>query len=385
MDLEILNKVVWGNSIKSYLLLIVIIFLGLIFKRLSSKLLTKFIYTFLRSFSKEVKIDKFLNLLRSPIEFLILIIVLYLALNQINYPLNTVVFERIINKEPYTVTIIDILDKIFLLLIIFSAFRILLRFIDFISHLFEYRASLTASKTDDQLVPFMRELTKILTIIVGVFVIMGSVFDLNVATIVAGLGIGGLAIALAAQDTLQNLLGSFTIFADKPFIVGDLVHVAGYDAVVEKVGFRSTVVRTLDKTLVIIPNKMMIDSPLENLTLRNLRRVKFSVGVLYGTPAETIKKIANEIKVYIDLHLQTNQDTLVVFDAFGDSSLNIMILYYIEIVDYAIYMKIKEDINFRVMEIVLNNGADFAFPSRTIYHDFGENGLNVNSGKTNSL
>jgi MscS family membrane protein len=385
MDLEILNKVVWGNSIKSYLLLIVIIFLGLIFKRLSSKLLTKFIYTFLRSFSKEVKIDKFLNLLRSPIEFLILIIVLYLALNQINYPLNTVVFERIINKEPYTVTIIDILDKIFLLLIIFSAFRILLRFIDFISHVFEYRASLTASKTDDQLVPFMRELTKILTIIVGVFVIMGSVFDLNVATIVAGLGIGGLAIALAAQDTLQNLLGSFTIFADKPFIVGDLVHVAGYDAVVEKVGFRSTVVRTLDKTLVIIPNKMMIDSPLENLTLRNLRRVKFSVGVLYGTPAETIKKIANEIKVYIDLHLQTNQDTLVVFDAFGDSSLNIMILYYIEIVDYAIYMKIKEDINFRVMEIVLNNGADFAFPSRTIYHDFGENGLNVNSGKTNSL
>jgi MscS family membrane protein len=359
--------------------------LGLIFKRLSSKLLTKFIYTFLRSFSKEVKIDKFLNLLRSPIEFLILIIVLYLALNQINYPLNTVVFERIINKEPYTVTIIDILDKIFLLLIIFSAFRILLRFIDFISHVFEYRASLTASKTDDQLVPFMRELTKILTIIVGVFVIMGSVFDLNVATIVAGLGIGGLAIALAAQDTLQNLLGSFTIFADKPFIVGDLVHVAGYDAVVEKVGFRSTVVRTLDKTLVIIPNKMMIDSPLENLTLRNLRRVKFSVGVLYGTPAETIKKIANEIKVYIDLHLQTNQDTLVVFDAFGDSSLNIMILYYIEIVDYAIYMKIKEDINFRVMEIVLNNGADFAFPSRTIYHDFGENGLNVNSGKTNSL
>ena len=385
MDLEILNKVVWGNSIKSYLLLIVIIFLGLIFKRLSSKLLTKFIYTFLRSFSKEVKIDKFLNLLRSPIEFLILIIVLYLALNQINYPLNTVVFERIINKEPYTVTIIDILDKIFLLLIIFSAFRILLRFIDFISHVFEYRASLTASKTDDQLVPFMRELTKILTIIVGVFVIMSSVFDLNVATIVAGLGIGGLAIALAAQDTLQNLLGSFTIFADKPFIVGDLVHVAGYDAVVEKVGFRSTVVRTLDKTLVIIPNKMMIDSPLENLTLRNLRRVKFSVGVLYGTPAETIKKIANEIKVYIDLHLQTNQDTLVVFDAFGDSSLNIMILYYIEIVDYAIYMKIKEDINFRVMEIVLNNGADFAFPSRTIYHDFGENGLNVNSGKTNSL
>ena len=153
------------------------------------------------------------------------------------------------------------------------------------------------------MVPFLRELTKILTIILGVFVVMGAVFNLNVATIVAGLGIGGLAIALAAQDTLQNLLGSFTIFADKPFVVGDLVNVAGYNAVVEKVGFRSTVVRTLDKTLVIIPNKKMIDSPLENQTLRNLRRVKFNVVVLYGNPPEKIKKISEEIKSFIDKHL----------------------------------------------------------------------------------
>jgi MscS family membrane protein len=377
MDLELLNKIFLGNTIKSYLFFLGIILIGLIFRRFFSKLISRFIYTFFRRFSKDIKVDKFLELLISPIEMLILIMVFYLALNQLGYPLNIVVFERTINKAPYTVTIIDVLDKIFLLLIIFSAFRILLRFIDFISHVFAYRASLTESKTDDQLVPFLKELTKILTIIVGVFVVMGAVFDMNVATIVAGLGIGGLAIALAAQDTLQNLLGSFTIFADKPFIVGDLVHVAGYDAVVEKVGFRSTVVRTLDKTLVIIPNKKMIDSPLENLTLRNLRRVKFSVGVLYGTPADTIKKIADEIKVYIDQHAQTSADTLVVFDAFGDSSLNIMILYYIEIVDYTIYMKIKEEINFRVMDIVLSNGADFAFPSRTIYHEFGQSELNM--------
>ena len=154
-----------------------------------------------------------------------------------------------------------------------------------------------------------------------------------------------------------------------------MVHVAGYDAVVEKVGFRSTVVRTLDKTLVIIPNKSMIDSPLENLTLRNLRRVKFNVGVLYGTPAATIKNICTQIKEYIDQHHETSMDTLVNFDSFGDSSLNIQVLYYIEIVDYAIYIGIKEEINYKIMEIVLENGADFAFPSRTIYHEFGEKGI----------
>ena len=375
MNFEFLNQILLGNTIKSYLLFIGIILFGLILKRLVSKLISKLIFTFFSRFTKEIKVDKFLELLIKPIAFMIMIIVFYLAVNQLSYPLEAVIFKRTINKELYTITIIEVLDKIFLFLMVFSAFRILLRIIDFISQVFEYRASLTESKTDDQLVPFLRELSKIVTIILGVFVVMGAVLNMNVATIIAGLGIGGLAIALAAQDTLQNLLGSFTIFADKPFIVGDLVHVADYDAVVEKVGFRSTTVRTLDKTLVIIPNKKMIDSPLENLTLRNLRRVKFSVGVLYGTPATTIKKIAKEIKAYLDEHHETSMDAIVVFDAFGASSLDILILYYIEIVDYDIYMKIKEEINYKVMEIVLNNGADFAFPSRTLYHEFGDQGI----------
>nr|MBC7611486.1 mechanosensitive ion channel family protein [Pseudopedobacter sp.] len=375
MNLNFLDQVYWGNSIKSYLLFFGIILLALIFKKLFSKIISKLIFTFFKKYSNEIKVDKFLELLLKPIEFLIGIIIFYIAINQLTYPLNLVIFKRTVEKVAYTITIIEVIDKIFLTLIIISGFRILLRIIDFMSHIFAYKASLTDSKTDDQLVPFMRELTKIVTIILAVFVVMGAVFNMNVATIIAGLGIGGLAIALAAQDTLQNLLGSFTIFADKPFVVGDLVHVADYDAVVEKVGFRSTTVRTLDKTLVIIPNKKMIDSPLENLTLRNLRRVKFSVGVLYGTPATTIKKIAKEIKAYLDEHHETSMDAIVVFDAFGASSLDILILYYIEIVDYDIYMKIKEEINYKVMEIVLNNGADFAFPSRTLYHEFGEKGI----------
>lgn len=381
MDLSFLNQVILGNSIKSYLLFIGIILFGLILKRLISKILSKLIFTLFKSFAKQVRADKFVELLIGPLQFLIMVIVFYVAINQLNYPLNEVIFKRTINKSDYTVTIIEILDKIFIFLIIYSAFKILLRVIDFISLVFEYKASLTESKSDDQLVPFLRELFKIITIIFGVFFVMGAVFNLNVATIIAGLGIGGLAIALAAQDTLQNLLGSFTIFADKPFVVGDFVHVAGYDAIVEKVGFRSTIVRTVDKTLVIIPNKKMIDGPLENLTLRNLRRVKFNVGVLYGTSEIVIRNITKQIKAYIDDHHETSMDTIVVFDSFGESSLNIQVLYYIEIVDYDIYMRIKEEINFKIMEIVTNNGSDFAFPSKTLYHEFNDKGININNSK----
>jgi MscS family membrane protein len=375
MDFQFLDQVFWGNSLKNYLLFIGIIIFGLILKRVFSKIISKIFFTLFKRFSQEIKLETFLGLLVKPIEQLLIILVVFLAINQLDYPLDIVVFKRTVNKVVTTVTLIQVLDNIFLFLIIFSSFKIILRTIDFISHVFAYRATLTESKSDDQMVPFLRELSKIISIILGVFIVMGAVFNMNVATLIAGLGIGGLAIALAAQDTLANLLGSFTIFADKPFVVGDLVNVEGYDGVIEKVGFRSTLLRTMDKTLVVIPNKKMIDSPLENLTLRNLRRVKFNIGILYGTSSEVIRSISEQITEYIQTHKETTEDTLVTFDSFGESALNIQVLYFIEIVDYNAYMKIKEEINYKVMAIVQKNEAQFAFPSRTLYHEFGSEGI----------
>ena len=217
---------------------------------------------------------------------------------------------------------------------------------------------------------FVEMLLKPVEVLIVLFVVLGSVFNLNVATIIAGLGIGGIAVALAAQDTLQNLLGSFAIFADKPFLVGDLVRIDKFEGTIEKVGFRSTLIRTLDKTLVIIPNKKMVDSPLENLSLRNLRRMKFNIALKYDTPADAMMKISKEIETFVNEHPATSNDTLVTFDSFGDSSLNIQVLYFIEIVDYNDYMHIRQDINYQIMRIVAGNGADFAFPTQTVYHEY---------------
>jgi MscS family membrane protein len=316
----------------------------------------------------------FVDLLIRPVEVLILFVLVYLAINQLDYPLQEVIFRRntLVNSLPsvFEVTLIEIIDNVFLFLFIVSAFWIFLRIIDFIAYVFEYKATLSESKTDSQMVPFIKELSKILTIVFAVFVILGAVFKLNVATIIAGLGIGGIAVALAAQDTLQNLLGSFTIFADKPFVVGDLVRIDKFEGTIEKVGFRSTLIRTLDKTLVVIPNKKMVDSPLENLSLRNLRRMKFNIGLKYDTPVDMMKKISTEIQNFVNNHPATSPDTLVSFDSFGESSLNIQVLYFIEIVDYNEYMHIREDINYHIMQIVTENGAGFAFPSQTVYNEY---------------
>lgn len=367
------QQIFWGNTIKNYILFFTFLLIVFIAKKVFSKILSKAFFLLFKRFYTFSSSQKFHQLLLQPIEFLVVVLLVYSAINQLDYPLNEVVFKRITyidkTQKIFTITVIEIIDKIFTFLVILSSVRIALKIVDFTANIFEYKASLTDSRMDDQMVPFLKELTKILVIITCVFVVMGAVLNMNVATIIAGLGIGGLAIALAAQDTLQNLLGSFTIFADKPFVVGDLVHIEGYDAVIEKVGFRSTVLRTLDKTLVIIPNKKMIDSPLENLTLRNLRRVEFNIGLTYSTEPDVIKKISLQIKEFINQHTKTSNDTIVVFNAFSASSLDIKVLYYIQIVDYEIYMEIKDEINYKVMEYVLANGANFAYPTTTIYHE----------------
>lgn len=315
----------------------------------------------------------FVGLLLRPIELLILFITIYLAINQLDYPLNEVIFRRIetSGKTPtvYELKLIQVIDKLFLLLFIISFFRIVLRIIDFIAHIFFFKASLTDAKSDDQMVPFVKELSKIVTIIFAVFVVLGSVFNLNVATIIAGLGIGGIAVALAAQDTLQNLLGSFTIFADKPFVVGDTVRIDKYEGTIEKVGFRSTLLRTVEKTLVVIPNKKMVDSPLENLSLRNAQRVKFTIGLQYGTPSDVMMKIAEEIRKFINSRPLIGGETVVTFDTLGDAALNIQVQYFINISLGADYGKIKEAINYQIMKIVSDNGAKFAFPLQTGYQD----------------
>ena len=374
METGFLNDIFFGNTVKSYLIALGILIFGLVFKRVFSRILSRIIYKLFKSVHSGTDSKVFVGLLMRPIELLILFIAAYLAINQLDYPLSEVIFRRTNSsgKVPvvYEIKLIQVIDKLFLLLFIISFFRIILRLIDFVAHIFLYRTSLTEDKSDDQMVPFVKELSKIITIIFAVFVVLGWVFNLNVATIIAGLGIGGIAVALAAQDTLQNLLGSFTIFADKPFVVGDLIRIDKYEGTIEKVGFRSTLLRTTDQTLVVIPNKKMVDSPLENLTLRNSHRMKFNIGLKYDTPSDVMMKIAEEIKTFINSRPLIGEDTIVTFDTMGETALNIQVQYFIDVADGADYAQIKEEINYEIMKIVAANGASFSQPMQPVFQDY---------------
>ena len=172
---------------------------------------------------------------------------------------------------------------------------------------------------------------------------------------------------MASKESLENLLGSFTIFLDKPFTVGDTVTAGSVTGKVEKVGFRSTQLRTFDKSLVTVPNKKMVDVELDNLGMRPVRRVKFDIGLNYETTAEQIKKIVSDIQTMVDAHPRTNDKGKVRFQEFGSSSLDVLVIYFVDSPSWDNLIDVREDINYKIMEIIKKHNSDFAFPSTTVY------------------
>ena len=186
-------------------------------------------------------------------------------------------------------------------------------------------------------------------------------------SVLAGLGVGGLAVALAARDSLANLLGSMLIMIEKPFRVGHYVKVSGGEGTVEDVGFRSTRIRTPDNSLISIPNNSVVNATVENLSLRRMRRQRFLIQVTYDTPREKLKELMAGIKQLITDHPLTNKTNFNVrFNDFGESSLNILVYFHIETTDYSGELEAREEILLQIMDLAKQLGIDFAFPTRTL-------------------
>ncbi len=361
MAYDILQRTFLGNTIESYCWFLGILLIGLLFQRLLSRILTSFVFRFLQKYSKGVSYDKFLVLLKKPLGIFIMLIALYVALGYLHFPPQW----KLAPTHRFGLQMI--IYRSFLLMIAISITWMILRMVDFLGLILAHRASLTDSKADDQLVPFIKESIKVIVVILATFFILGAIFKLNVASLIAGLGIGGLAIALAAKESLENLLGSFAIFLDKPFVVGDLVKVGDIEGNIEKIGFRSTRIRTVEKSFVTVSNKKMVDTELDNLSLRTHRRAKFNIGLTYDTKPEQLKKIIADITTVIDNHPRMlPEETRVRLFEFGDSSLNIMIVYFVDILELDIYLDVREEINYKILEIIEKHGSSFAFPTRTV-------------------
>lgn len=228
-------------------------------------------------------------------------------------------------------------------------------------------AAETDSKLDDQLVPLARTSGKIFVGAIGAVFVLQNL-DINITSLIAGLGIGGLAVALAAQDTLKNLLGGATILADKPFQVGDWVIVGDIEGTVEQVGFRSTRVRTFADSLITVPNARMTDTAVNNMGLRTWRRYYTTVGIAYHTDPDRIQAFVEGIRAIVRSSADMRHDYYIVeLHSFGDSALNIMVYTFIAASTWNEELRTRHVFNLDIIRLAHDLQVEFAFPTQTLH------------------
>ncbi|HMC87281.1 MAG TPA: mechanosensitive ion channel domain-containing protein, partial [Chitinophagaceae bacterium] len=227
---------------------------------------------------------------------------------------------------------------------------LLLRTIDFVAMLLEERAHLTEDIRDNQLIVFFRDFFKVFIGIIGILLIIHFSFNKDIGALLAGFGLIGAALALAAKESLENLIASFIIFFDKPFNVGDLVKVQGYTGTVEKIGLRSTRIRTDHKTYVTVPNKQMVDSIMDNLTLRTQRRADLKLELSLSTSPAQLQQLLAEIKRITSQPLIINK--VIYLNDIVSHAFIVTAEYYTNAIPFAEFVKIKEQVNFEVIKTI---------------------------------
>ena len=237
------------------------------------------------------------------------------------------------------------------------------RGVDIFTNVLKRRAELTASRLDDQLVPITNTVLKVATLVIGMLFILGNL-GVNVTSLVAGLGLGGLAVALAAQDTFRNLLGGVTIFADRPYQVGDWVVVGGIEGTVEYVGFRSSRVRTFYNSVVTVPNGRIVDSHVDNMGLRQWRRYKTTLGLDYHTTPDQVQAFVEGIRALIRANPGMRQDFYIIeFTEFTPSSLDIMVYCFIDAPDWNAELRTRHVLNLDIMRLAAGAGRGVRLPN----------------------
>ena len=253
------------------------------------------------------------------------------------------------------------------LFISLAAVLLAMRVIDVLAGILEEKAAATEGRMDDQLVPILVKMMRLFVGVLGLVFVLQNL-GVNVSALVAGLGVGGIAIALAAKDALANVFGSITIFTDRPFHVGDVVDIDGVVGTVEEVGLRSTRVRTSSGSVMTIPNARVANAKIDNIGAREYRRVRGSLGLSYSTaPSDVTAFVSGLREILAESKDVVTEKSEVHFTDFGASSLDVMFSFYLDVPGWHDELVARSNINISIMELAAKLNVSFAFPSQSVY------------------
>lgn len=337
---DILNRVWWDNPVRSYLIVAAVIGFVWIFRPLISRYFAGLLYGVVRRIWKNVDKPAFTSLVVKPLGLFLLLLVSIAALYKLNFPDQ-------LNETIYDFTIKEIIHSAGTIILIVTLFGLLLRIIDFIALILERKANLTPDQTDNQLIVFFKDFFKVILVIIGIMLVLRYAFKQDVGGLLTGLSIVGAAIALALRESLENLIASFIIFFDKPFVMGDLVKVNAVTGTVEKIGLRSTRIRTDQKTFVTVPNKQMVDSILDNLSLRTQRRADLRLELGPQTSSAALEQFLGKLQEIL------KRPEIAEFNlALTDITSTAMVVssdYYTHPIAWTEFLKVKQEVNLTVL------------------------------------
>lgn len=249
----------------------------------------------------------------------------------------------------------------------YSSVWLAFRLVDVLTDWLDAKADATSSRLDDQLVPLLRKSLKVSVAVIGAIFLLQNL-DVDVGSLLAGLGLGGLAFALAAKDTVANFFGSLVVFIDRPFQIGDWVVIGGTEGTIEEVGFRTTRIRTFYNSLVTIPNATLTATPIDNYGARRWRRYVANLGLTYDTPPERVSAFCEGIRGIIQRLDGMRRDYVVVeFDGYRESSLNVMLYCFMDAADWEAELRTRTALNLEILRLAADLGVSFAFPTRTLH------------------
>lgn len=343
------EPVYFGNSIFQYLLFFGVIVLGLVLGKIVYYICKNRLRA-LASKSKNKFDDYLIDIIEEPIVILLFTVSIYIG-------------ERFLTLDK---TATEIFDNLIFVLISITVTWFVLRFFDMlVSEYVEPLVSKSESKLDDQILPIIRKSIKTVIILVGAIVILSNL-GYDILSVLAGLGIGGLAFALAAQDAVKNIIGGLSIFWDKPFQIDDWIKISGDSGTVAEVGIRSTRLRTLGGTTIVIPNSKVVDTVIENYSTRPSRRISLTIGLTYDTSYERMEEAMEIMRdTIIEVKGIAEDSVSTSFVNFGAYSLDIEIVY--NITDMSAWKSITHEVNMGLKRNLDAAKIEMAFPTETHY------------------
>jgi MscS family membrane protein len=358
----LLQRPFWGATVGDYFAFLLFLMAGVLLR----KPLAKGIMYLASRIIVQEHVTKnrplFRSLLQKPLEGLILTLFLFIAFNFIEEPLSKLALFHWKRKDGAPgVTLAGLVGHVFSLMAIIYLALLVSHIIEFAFTLMMEHAKERKEREREQLFPLLRDVTKIVVWTVAMFCLLGIVFNVNIPALITGLGIGGVALALAAKESLENLLASFTILADKPFVLGDSIRISNMEGKVERIGFRSTRIRNKEGIELIVPNRNLISDSLENLSGREKRKITLTIPLRYNLSQEELQKMIESLREHLDKKPELRSKSEITVASYDEKSMKLQIVYRLP-QDYtdAQVQSFKDKLNLDVYASILPamKGAD---------------------------